>query len=586
MKLIGSCIKKYKVLFISGLVLKQFATLLELLIPYILEYMIDTVALTGQTAAVLRWGALMIFLALFVRFVNVTANRIAIKQARLSTYDIRRDLFISSLNLSGNQADDFGLPSLTSRMTADSYNVQDFLRFMQTVGVRAPIMLLGGIIITMTMDAGLSLILCVLTPVMIFVILTISGKGIPLYEKVQKALDGIVRILRENITGIRVIKSLSKEEYEKRRYQQANEDLTEKDLKASVIMALPGPLLTLTLNIGLTAVVLIGAVRVNRGLTQPGVILAFLTYFNMIMMGVMGLNRIFMLLSKASASADRISAVINLPEDLTVLEEAECAHTQSDACIVFDGVSFSYGEDADDQDEERFAGEQRRMSLENISFEIEKGGSLGIIGATGSGKTSIINLLMRFYDPSSGHVFIDGKDVRAYKKEELRGKFGVVFQNDVIFSGTIAENIAFGREVDAENIRQAAADACADEFIAEYEDAFEHHAEIRGSNFSGGQKQRILISRALAAQPEILVLDDATSALDYRTDANFRKAVRDHHGDATMIVIAQRVSSIMSLDKILVLDEGEIIGYGTHDELMAGCRQYREICKTQMGDEN
>lgn len=586
MKLIGSCIKKYKVLFISGLVLKQFATLLELLIPYILEYMIDTVALTGQTAAVLRWGALMIFLALFVRFVNVTANRIAIKQARLSTYDIRRDLFISSLNLSGNQADDFGLPSLTSRMTADSYNVQDFLRFMQTVGVRAPIMLLGGIIITMTMDAGLSLILCVLTPVMIFVILTISGKGIPLYEKVQKALDGIVRILRENITGIRVIKSLSKEEYEKRRYQQANEDLTEKDLKASVIMALPGPLLTLTLNIGLTAVVLIGAVRVNRGLTQPGVILAFLTYFNMIMMGVMGLNRIFMLLSKASASADRISAVINLPEDLTVLEEAECAHTQSDACIVFDGVSFSYGEDADDQDEERFAGEQRRMSLENISFEIKKGGSLGIIGATGSGKTSIINLLMRFYDPSSGHVFIDGKDVRAYKKEELRGKFGVVFQNDVIFSGTIAENIAFGREVDAENIRQAAADACADEFIAEYEDAFEHHAEIRGSNFSGGQKQRILISRALAAQPEILVLDDATSALDYRTDANFRKAVRDHHGDATMIVIAQRVSSIMSLDKILVLDEGEIIGYGTHDELMAGCRQYREICKTQMGDEN
>ena len=586
MKQIADCIKKYKVLFISGLLLKLFATLLELLIPYILEHMIDTVALTGSTKAVLLWGALMLFLALFVRFVNVTANRIAIKQAKLSTYDIRRDLFVSSLNLSGNQADDFGLPSLTSRMTSDSYNVQDFLRSLQTMGVRAPIMLLGGIIITMTMDPGLSLILCVLTPIMIFVILTISRKGIPLYEKVQKSLDTIVRILRENITGIRVIKSLSKEAYEKRRYQQANEDLTGKDLKAGIIMALPGPVLTLTLNIGLTAVVLIGAVRVNRGVTQPGVILAFLTYFNMIMMGVMGLNRIFMLLSKASASADRIAAVINLPEDLTVLPDAECAHTDSAAYIRFEDVSFSYGEDGDDDDdEERFAGEQRRMSLENISFEIEKGGSLGIIGATGSGKTTIINLLMRFYDPTSGHVFIGGKDVRSYGREELRRKFGVVFQNDVIFSGTIAENIAFGRDVDENGIRQAAEDACASEFIDEYEDVMEHRAEIRGSNFSGGQKQRILISRALAAHPEILVLDDASSALDYRTDANLRAAVHDHHGDATTIVIAQRVSSVMNLDRVLVLDEGEIIGYGTHDQLMENCRQYREICKTQMGEE-
>ena len=585
MKLIGQYIKKYGKLFTVGLCLKLLGSVLELLIPYVMEHIIDTVALTKDLKMVLAWGAGMIALAVATWRINLKANNKAIRMASRAAYDIRQALFVKTIGLSGDQFDDFSLPSLTSRMTSDSYNVQNFLRAVQTMGVRAPIMLIGGIIITLTMDVGLAMILCVLAPIMIVIIVTISRMGVPLYDKVQDKLDRIIRIMRENITGIRVVKSLSKEEYEKRRYNEANEDMTKADRKASIIMALPGPLMTLALNIGLTLVVIIGAKRVNAGVTEPGVILAFLTYFNMIMMGVMGLNRIFMMLSKASASADRISAVINVPEDLIPVPEEQLPAAPSDDYIVFDGVTFGYGDDDDDDDDERFDGEERQDSLVDISFSIPRGGSLGIIGATGSGKTTVINLLMRFYDTDSGHIFVDGRDVRTYVPDELRKKFGVVFQNDLVFAMSLADNIAFGRNVDLEGIARAAREAQASDFIEEYEDSYDHMSEIRGANFSGGQKQRILIARALAADPDILILDDASSALDYRTDAELRKAIREDHGNATTIIIAQRISSIMSLDRILMLDDGKILGYGTHEELLENCPQYLDIFKTQMGGE-
>ena len=585
MKLIGQYINKYRRLFALGLGLKLLASVLELLIPYVMEHIIDTVALSGNLKMVVLWGCGMIALALATWIINLKANNTAIRMSSKATYDMRQALFQCTIGLSGDQFDDFSLPSLTSRMTSDSYNVQNFLRAVQTMGVRAPIMLVGGIIITLTMDVGLALILCVLAPIMIVIIVTISRMGVPLYDKVQDRLDRIVRIMRENITGIRVVKSLSKEDYEKKRYGEANEDMTKADRKASIIMALPGPLMTLALNIGLTLVVIIGAKRVNAGLTEPGVILAFLTYFNMIMMGVMGLNRIFMMLSKASASADRISAVIEKPDGLRPIPAEEAPSAPSGDYIIFDDVTFGYGDDDDDDDDERFDGEERQNSLNNISFSIPRGGSLGIIGATGSGKTTIINLLMRFYDADEGHVFVDGKDVRTYALDDLRRKFGVVFQNDVVFAMSLADNISFGRAMDSEGVAQAAREAQAAEFIEEYEDSYQHMSEIRGANFSGGQKQRILISRALASDPDILILDDASSALDYRTDAELRKAIRENHSSATSIIIAQRISSIMSLDRILMLDDGRILGYGTHEELLKTCPQYLEIYRTQMGGE-
>ena len=566
--------------------IKLSGTALELLIPYVMEHLIDHVVPQKQLASVLGWGVVMILLAISVRFINVTANRLSVLTAKESTYAIRRDLFHAALNLSGSQMDSVGLPSLISRMTSDSYNVQSFIQSIQTIGIRAPIMLMGGIAITLTMDRGLAAILCVMAPIMIALVVFISIKGIPLYEKVQQGMDGIVRIMRENITGIRVVKALSREPFEIKRFSQANAETARRDIKAGMIMALPGPIVTLFLNIGLTLVVLIGARRVNDGVTEPGVILAFLTYFNMILMGVMGLNRIFMMLSKANASAKRIAQAVDMEETLSPIPLNEAAQAPGDGFIIFDHVSFSYDENTDaaaDQ-QDAFAGAQRQKCLEDIDFSIPKGGSLGIIGATGAGKTSIVNLLMRFYDPQGGHVFVDGQDVRTFDADALHRRFGVVFQNDVIFADTLRENISFGRDVSEEAMRFAARDAMAQEFVEAYDDGYDHQAVIHGANLSGGQKQRVLIARALAAAPEILVLDDSSSALDYRTDAALRKAIRLHHACAATIVIAQRVSSIMSLDQILVLEEGRLIGRGTHEELLKDCPAYREIFETQMGE--
>lgn len=589
MRFIFSYLKKYRGMIVAAMTIKSIAALGELMLPYVLEHMVDDVVPRQSRALIFGWGAVMIALAVFVRQTNVKANRMSTKVAKESIYEIRRDLFWKSLGLSGNQVDEFGLPSLNSRMTSDSYNVQNFIRSFQAMGVRAPILLIGGIAITLTMDVGLASVLCILAPIMIGLVVFVSWKGIPLYEKVQQCVDDIVRIMRENITGIRVVKALSKEDYEMRRFGEANEQMAGKDIRAGIVMALPGPLMTFVLNVGLTIVVVVGAVRVNGGLTRPGVILAFLTYFNMISMGVMGLNRVFMMMSKANASAARIAAVVHAEDELTPLPEEEAAVTEREDYIVFEHVGFHYGRDSagaehfPGQAVGRFDGQGRQKSLDDIDFSMKKGGTLGIIGATGCGKTTIINLLMRFYDADDGAVFIDGKDVRTYDKDALHRMFGVVFQNDVIFADSLKENIAFGRDVSPEQMDAAAADARARDFIREYEDTYEHKAVVRGANLSGGQRQRVLIARALAAAPDILILDDSSSALDYKTDAALRKAIREHHADTTTIIVAQRISSIMSLDDIIVLEEGKIIGHGTHEELMKNCPMYQEIHRVQMG---
>ncbi len=569
------------------MLIKLAGTVTELLIPYVLEHLLDDVApVTDSGWDIALWGGVMLLLTFLTRFFNMTANRMSVRVAKETIYAIRRDLFHRALNLSGHQMDRVGLPSLISRMTSDTYNVQGFVRMIQTMGIRAPIMLVGGIVITLTMDPVLASILVVLAPVLMALVVFVSMKGIPLYEEVQKRMDTLVRIMRENITGIRVVKALSKEGFEKRRYASANDEMARREVKASVIMSMPGPLVTLFLNVGLTLVVFVGARRVNDGATAPGVILAFLTYFNMILMGVMGLNRIFMMMSKANASAKRISEVIGTGEDLRPLPETETSPAPGEGKLIFDRVTFTYEEgEAESGNHEQFLGEERQNCLEDISFAVKEGGSLGIIGATGSGKTSIVNLLMRFYDPQQGRVYVDGKDVRTYDLDALRRRFGVVFQNDVIFADTIRENITFGRLLTDAMLNRAAEDAMAAGFIAEHEEGFDYEAAIHGANFSGGQRQRLLVARALAADPPILILDDSSSALDYRTDAALRRAIREHHGNATMVVIAQRVSSIRMLDEILVLHEGRMIGRGTHEELMESCPVYQDICRTQMREE-
>lgn len=578
MKLIFRYMGRYRAAVLLAMGIKLAGTMTELLLPYILEYMIDDVVPAGSLPRVVLWGLLMFAAAVVCRQLNVLANRRTVDNAHRISYDVRQDLFVKTANLPGSAFDELGLPSLISRMTSDSYNVQSAVQQLQAMCVRAPMLLLGGMVMTLAMDLPLAMILVVMLPVLLAVVFFVCAKGIPMYNTVQKRLDSVVRIMRENITGIRVVKALSKADYEKRRFAVANREMTNCDIKASTVMAIPGPLMQLCLNVGLTLVVVAGAWRVNEGLTRPGVILAFLTYFNMITMGVMGLSRIFMTLSKASASAGRIAEVLAAPDEQRVLRPGEALQPSGAGFLRFENVDFSYGKTG-----AGFAGGEREKALDHISFSLNRGESLGIIGPTGCGKTTIINLLMRFYDADAGGVFVDGRDVRSYDKDELHRKFGVAFQNDMVFQDTLGENIRFGRDLDEAALRRAAKDAMAAEYIDSLEDGLDHPAAIKGANLSGGQKQRLLVARALAGNPEILVLDDSSSALDYRTDAAMRRAIARSHGDSTVILIAQRVSSVMGMDHILVMDNGRCIGYGSHGELLENCPPYREIYETQMG---
>ena len=574
MKMIFRYMRPYWRLILFGVIIKLFAAMTELMVPYILEHLIDEVVPAGARRDIWLWGGLMILCAVATWLGNIKANRTAVDNAHNISYDIRRDLFNKTIHLCGAKFDEFGLPSLTSRMTSDSYNVQNFVRALQTLCIRAPIMLLGGILVTMTMDTVLSGILCAMVPVLLAVVATISRKGIPLYRNVQSKLDDVIRSMRENITGIRVVKALSKTEYEKKRFQSYNQAMTDADIRTSTLMAIPSPFMQLCLNIGLTLVVYVGAVRVNGGAMKPGVILAFLTYFNMVMQSIMAINRMFMMVSKASASAGRIDQVLQSDPGLPVDRNAE--GVTDDGFICFDHVNFTYGATEDQAAD-------REQSLYDISFRLKKGESLGIIGPSGCGKTTILNLLMRFYDVDSGRITVDGRDVRSMEREALCSRFGVVFQNDMVFMDTLRENIAFGRDLTEEEIRQAAVEAQAAEFIDALDEGFDHMADIKGANLSGGQKQRLLIARALAGNPEILILDDSSSALDYQTDAKLRKAVFTSHPDCTTIMVAQRVSSIMGMTNILVLDNGRCIGYGTHEKLLKTCPVYGEIYNAQMG---
>ena len=585
MGLIARSMGRYKKAVAICIFIKLIGTASELLLPYILEYIIDDVAPMGDLRLAVLWGLLMFASALLCRQLNVAANHRAVDTAHRVSYDIRQALFHKTANLSGSQFDTLGLPSLISRMTSDSYNVQSAVQQLQSLCVRAPMLLAGGVVVTLVMDASLAMILITMLPVLILVVLVVTARGLPMYHQVQRRLDTVVRVMRENITGIRVVKALSKTEYEKRRFGQANRDMTDSDIAAGTMMAIPSPFMQMCLNGGLALVVFIGAKRVNEGAMEPGVILAFLTYFNMIIMGVMGLSRIFMTMSKAGASADRIDQVLHMETDQQVLPESEALTPAGDEFIRFEHVSFSYGEDsAGPANSAGFAGEKREKALTDISFALKRGESLGIIGPTGCGKSTIISLLMRFYDVRDGGVFVDGRDVRTYDKDRLRERFGVCFQNDMVFQDTLRANVRFGRAIDDGAFRAAIEDAMAAEYIDALEDGADHQAAIKGANLSGGQKQRLLVARALAANPEILVLDDSSSALDYQTDAAMRRAIRQNHAGSTLIMIAQRVSSIMGMTHILVMDNGKCVGYGTHEELLETCPAYRETYQVQMGE--
>ncbi len=577
MEKLGKYIKPYIWYMVLTMGIKLLGAVLELLIPYFMEIILDDVVPTGKLFPIFLYGGLMLLCAAGCLTANVGANRMSAISSGKITRKLRYDLFEKLERLSARQMDTLTVSSAESRLTSDTYNINQLLARMQRLGVRAPILLLGGVVMMLGMDPVLALVLISLLPLIGVIVYVVTKKSVPLYKEEQSILDQVVRVLQENITGVRVIKALSKTEYEKQRFHKVNSDLTSIDQKAGLITAATNPSTSLILNLGLTLVVLIGAFRVNSGNSQSGVIIAFLQYFVMILNAMLGITRIFVMWSKGEASAHRVADVLALPEDLAVVPDAgrdadADGKDAGDATphVEFRDVSFSYTGIG--------------TNLDHISFRLNRGESLGILGETGAGKSTVLNLLLRFYDVDEGKILINGRDVRSYSHEELRSLFGVAFQNDFVMEGTIGDNIRFFRPIEDAAIAEASQDAQAAEFIAARDEGMDAAVAVRGNNLSGGQKQRLLISRALASRPDILLLDDASSALDYRTDALLRKALHRNYRSTTTILVAQRISSIRNCTHILVLSDGHAIGYGTHEELMDTCEEYRIIAQSQMGE--
>ena len=550
-----------------GITVKVIGTLAELMIPFLLSHILENVIKTNNVANIIFYGVLMAICAFIACVGNIIANRMASKTTMIFATRMRVELFSKTLHLSARSTDKFTIPSLESRITSDTYNVQNFIGMMQRMGIRAPILLLGGSFITLMMDRRLALVMIATLPLIFAVIYSISRNGVPLYSKVQQSVDGMVRVVREDAQGIRVIKALSKIDYENARYDKANLTLKKNESKAGIIMGVVNPIMTLLMNLGIVAVIAVSAHFVASGLSSATTVIAFMQYFTLVSMAMMSLSRMFVMYTKCAASAKRISLVMDEVSELSPCEDDGMGDPSLH--ISFENVCFSYL--------------GKKNNIKNVSFSLKKGETLGIIGATGSGKSTILRLLMRFYDVDSGVVRINGKDVRSYTPKELTAMFGVVFQNDFIYADTVEENICLGRNIPKEDIIEAAKIAQAHDFISSFSDGYDHQVSSKGTNLSGGQRQRLLISRAIAGRPEILILDDSSSALDYKTDANLRSALSTALPDSTVITIAQRVSSVKNCDLILVIEDGEIIGCGKHDDLMESCTEYKEISDSQMG---
>ncbi len=545
-----------------ALVTKFLGSVAELVLPYVLSHIIDDLIPLKDAAAIYAMGGVMLFFALVALGGNIWANRLSAQVSGAMTHDIRYDLFRKTCYLKCGQVDSVTMPSLISRLTSDTYYVNRMVARTMRMGVRAPILLLGGLLFCFLLDVKLALVLLAVVPFVGAAIFMITRKSVPMYMKVQKSGDNMVRTMQEDITGIRVIKALSKTEYESQRFADIANNLASTEFKAQRTMSLTNPLTTLILNLGLVCVIIAGAFLSG----EPGVITGFLTYFTIVLNAMLGISNIFVILSRGMASASRIESVLDLDE--TELVE-ELPAGDENCAVEFRDVSFSYNGKED--------------NLSAVSFRLGRGQSLGIIGATGSGKTTIINLLMRFYDVSGGAVYVDGRDVRSVPADDLRVKFGVVFQSDFLMAASVRENIDYDRGLSDDEIWRAAECAQAKEFIDGLEGGLDYDLAQKAGNLSGGQKQRLLIARALAANPEIIVLDDSSSALDYATDAKLRAALAREYASSAKVIVAQRVSSVKNCDLILVMDDGKISGKGTHEELIESCAEYRAIAETQMG---
>ena len=548
-----------------GVAIKFTAAILELILPLLLAHVIDVCVPAEDMPAIWWCGGLMAVLAFSAAFCNITANRMAAWVSMEMTRELRNDLYRRAEQLSCAQMDRFSVSSLVSRLTNDTYNVHQMFDKVQRGGIRAPMLVLGGLVLTFFQEPALALVQLTACTLTFLTIWFVTRRGIPHYAAAQTAVDTVVRIIRENASGVRVIKALACQGQERDRFETANETARRTEEHAGCVMAAANPATGFFLNMGLVMVMVVGAVRVQEGQMAAGQIVAFLSYFTLIQNATLGMAKIFVKISKGAASARRIEEILLAPAD----QEVRPSETASEAELGMDHVTFSYlGVEKD---------------LDDATFTLRKGEMLGILGPIGSGKTTLVSLLLRLYDAGSGVVWVSGRDVSSRSRKDLQGRFGVVFQNGDLLSDSVYENISFLRDLPREDVIAAAKTAQAWEFIQQMSQGLDTHVDIRGANLSGGQRQRLLIARALAAKPGILVLDSADSALDYRTAAALHEAIRRDCPGVTLVVISERIASLREADRILVLEDGVITHQGSHAQLLGICDRYRRMAELQMG---
>ena len=564
--------KPYQALLMLIVVLAFAQAMANLYLPNLMADIVDNGIVKGDTGYIWRVGGIMLLVTVVGTLAAVVGVFFSSQVATGFGKIIRARLFSRVTQFSLHEFDGVSTASLITRTTNDTTQVQQVLVVVLNIMITAPFTLIAGIILAVNQDVGLAWILVVVIPILVASILILMSKAIPLFRAMQVKLDRLNLILDEGLTGVRVVRAFDRRRYEEQRFDEANLDLTNIAVRVNRLVASLMPIMMLCLNLSSIAILWFGAIRINNGDMQVGALIAFLQYAMLILFALLMVSMMFIMLPRAAASADRINEVLAIEPEIKDAEQVNWADVMQ-GYVEFQDVTFSYPG-------------AEEPALCNISFSASPGQTTAIIGGTGSGKSTLVSLIPRFYDIDSGHILVDGVDMREMSQEHLRAKIGFVPQKAVLFSGTIAENIRYGKEdASEEEIRHAADVAQASEFISNMADGFDAVIAQGGTNVSGGQKQRLSIARALVRKPEIYVFDDSFSALDFKTDARLRAALKQETLDATVLIVSQRVSTIMDADQIIVLDEGHIAGTGTHRELMRSSDVYREIVTSQLSME-
>ncbi|MGG4221543.1 ABC transporter ATP-binding protein [Paenibacillus jamilae] len=569
-------LKPYKKETILGPLFKLIEAILELLLPTMVALMINHGVGKGDTHYVWQMGLLMLLMTILGFGSSLVCQFYAARASQGFGTTLRNTMFKHISSFSYADLDKFGTPSLINRITNDVNQLQTAVAMLIRLVIRAPFICIGAIIMSMILDFRLALVLLAATPVLVLILYVVITKASPLYQLYQKKLDKIALVLSENLTGVRVIRAFAKRGTERVKFNTASDDLTQTAIRVGRISALLSPATLLVVNGAIIAILWIGGIHIQYGSLTQGEIIAFINYITQILLALIVVTNLIILFTKAATSAARIQEVLDTEASIT--DAAHSAATVREGlskndnvpAISFDHVSFGYNKTG-------------QRALNDIVVDIYPGETVGIIGGTGSGKSTFVNLIPRFYDAVEGCVRVDGIDVRQYKLEQLRQKIGIVPQKALLFTGSIADNIRWGLEhATDEEVARAAAIAQADEFISNLPEKFEAPITRGGLNLSGGQKQRLTIARAIVGNPEILILDDSSSALDFATDAALRKSLRENSARMTVLLVSQRVSSVQHADKIIVFDEGRIVGIGTHDQLMSSSEVYQEINRSQL----